>query len=235
MNFVVAQDLHVKLFNLIVCSSLLWVVELAHAVPALDISAHPASDPFAYPLYLGLAGGYGATTWEGLVPAAGNQNSAISISTPVSVHEGGLVWGAFAGYEITPYFGLEFNYQAYPSATIFFDEDSLFAFDSDGQTSLSTRSSLINAMAKIMLIIPQTTVRAYSTFGIAKVTRIDPMTHDWRLSPSFSFGLTKNIVPHVMAELEFNYTAGYGESELNPAKDFIPFLYGVFLKLAYRL
>ena len=190
---------------------------------------------FAYPLYVGIAGGYGATTWSGLVPAAGNQNIAISLSTPVAVHEGGAVWGAFAGYEITPYFALEFNYQQYPSADIFFDENSLFTFDSGVQSVLSTRASVASIMAKIMLVVPRTTVRAYSSFGAAQVVRTDAMTHDWRVSPTFGCGFNKNIFPHIMTAVEFNYTAGYGESELNPVKDFIPFLYGVFLKVAYRI
>ena len=86
-----------------------------------------------------------------------------------------------------------------------------------------------------MLILPKTTARFYSNFGVARVQRDDSLNHIWQLSPTFGFGANYNLDPHLMTEIGVAYTAGYGESELNPAEDFIPFLYAVFLKVAYRL
>ena len=56
-----------------------------------------------------------------------------------------------------------------------------------------------------------------------------------RDSVTFGVGFVYNISEHIMTELGVNYTAGYGESELNPAQDYVPFLYSGFLKLAYRV
>lgn len=190
---------------------------------------------FRHPLYLGATGGYGATTWEGLVPSPLNQNMAMKTSTPVMVREGGAVWGVFAGYELSPFFALEANYMRYPKATISFDADSMFAFDNNGVVQLDTSTATISFIGKIMLIIPHTQVRAYSSFGVAEIHRWDDMNENKRASPTFGLGLNYNIYEHVMIELGANYTAGYGESELNPAKDYVPFLYSGFLKLAYRV
>ena len=80
---------------------------------------------FEHPLYLGIAGGYGSTTWEGLVPPKKNQNIAMSLSTPTEVSEGGGAWGFFGGYELNPYFALEAGYMRYPDAQVSFDPISI--------------------------------------------------------------------------------------------------------------
>lgn len=189
---------------------------------------------FRYPVYVGVAGGYGSTTWQGLVPSPEKQNVAINISTPTWVNEGGAVWGVLAGFEVTPYFAIEANYTHYPDARVFFDEDSLFSFEHDDHVELRTHTDTASVMAKVMLIIPSTAFRLYSGAGVARVQRNDEINRDWRASPTFAIGVNCNLTPHVMGEVGINYTAGYGESELNPAADYIPFLYSVALKLAYR-
>lgn len=201
----------------------------------LGFAEKPASNtPFRYPAYIGVAGGYGSTTWQGLVPSASNQNLALSISTPTWVDEGGFTWGMLAGYEFSPYFAIEASYAHYPDATIVFDSTSLFAFENDGKTELVTHTDTVSLMAKLMLIIPHTQIRAYSSAGAARVLRTDDVNRNWRISPTFGVGLNYEITAHLMGELGANYTAGYGESELNPANDYVPFLYSVQLKLAYR-
>jgi len=47
-------------------------------------------------------------------------------------------------------------------------------------------------------------------------------------------GFNYSFTEHLMAEFGFNFTAGYGESELNPANDYVPFLYSGFFSMAYR-
>ncbi len=189
----------------------------------------------SHPAYLGVMGGFGSTTWKGLVPAVENQNEALSLSTPVSAREGGGVWGIFAGYEFNPCFALEANYQHYPDAEVNFDEFSLFAFDNDGQTALKTKTDTLSLMAKMMVLIPDSSVRIFSAAGAARIWRKDMLIEDSRLAPAFSAGANVQLSDHFMGELAGYYTAGYGESDLNPANHYIPFLYSINLKLAYRV
>jgi hypothetical protein len=197
--------------------------------------AEPILDKFKNRFYIGLRGGYGSTTWQGLVPSEENENDAMLLSTPTSVTEGGGVWGVFTGYEIIPCFAVEANYMRYPDAHINFDPLSLISFENDGLTELTSHTEAMALMAKFMLFLPHTTVRAFSSAGIAEVHRWDLLNDCWRLSPTFGVGFNYNFTDHIMSELAFNYTGGYGESEINPSKDYVPFLYSIFLGLAYRM
>jgi Outer membrane protein beta-barrel domain len=198
------------------------------------IGSHSVNSISDNHFYIGVTGGYGWTTWGGLVPSKNNQNLAISISTPKFVNEGGALWGGFAGYEFYPYFDLEFAYMRYPNDKITFDPSSIFSFDHDGLTDFITHTETFSLMVKIMLMIPKTCIKAYSSFGAAEVHRKDQINNHYRTSPTFGLGLDYNVTPHIMTELGANYVAGYGESELNPAQDYFPFLYSVFFRLAYR-
>ena len=188
---------------------------------------------FQHPLYIGAMGGYGSTTWEGLVPTEANRNAALSLSTPINVTEGGGVWGFFAGYEFIPSFALEASYMRYPNANVTFDSLSIFSFMNEGLTKLVTHTETINVMGKVMLIIPNTSIRVYSSAGAATVHREDMLSDHWRLSPTFGVGINAHFTDHLMGELGGNYTAGFGESNLNPADSYFPFLYSVTLRLAY--
>jgi hypothetical protein len=188
-----------------------------------------------HPLYVGVNGGYGSTTWKGLVPTIDNQSLALKISTPTDVREGGGVGGGVLGFEFTPFFGIEANYLVYPKAEVFFDESSLFSFENDGQIQFSTSTQTVSLMAKFMLPIPNTVVRAYSSIGVGWIHRKDTINNIWFSAPSFGAGLNYPLAEHLMTELAANYMSGYGESELNPANDFVPFLYAVYFRLAYRV
>jgi hypothetical protein len=193
----------------------------------------PYSDKFRYPLYLGISGGYGATTWGKLVPK--DPSAAMNLSTPTSVNENGFGWGVFAGYEISPQFAVEGAYTRYPNATLFFDPTSLFTFDNNGITSFVSKTEAVSLMAKLMLFIPNTTIRGFSSAGIAAIHRDDIVKNIWRADPTFGAGFNYNLSEHWMTELVVNYTAGYGEAEVDPTKDFVPFVYSAFLRLAYRI
>ena len=189
---------------------------------------------FKHPFYIGGIGGYGSTTWSGLVSTIEEEQGAVSVSTPINVKEGGGVWGIYSGYEISRYFAIEANYMRYPDATIFFDpETSLFTFFHDGKTQFISHTSAISLMAKIMLIIPNTTIRAFSSLGAANVHRDDMLNNNWLVSPTFSAGFNYSFTEHLMAEFGGNYTAGFGESSLNPTNTYFPFLYSVTFRLAY--
>jgi opacity protein-like surface antigen len=115
-----------------------------------------------------------------------------------------------------------------------FDPLSLFTFDHNGSEGFSTKTEMAALSGKFMFLLPKSTVRAFSSVGAAGVHRDDVIANRWRLSPTFGVGLNYNLSPNVMVEAGINYTGGYGESELDPAEDYIPFLYSGFLRLAYR-
>ena len=204
-------------------------------LPNLASSCHVSSafsDSYAF--YIGVNGGYGSTTWVGLVPEI-DQNMVLTMSAPIEVKEGGAAWGGFAGVEFTPFFALEANYLSYPDATVFFDKDSFFAFENNEQTELNTKTQAISLMAKFMLTLPGTSVRAYSSLGIGGIHRHDEINNVWIAAPSFGVGLNYIFTKHVMGEVVGNYMSGYGTSELNPVKDYVPFLYAAYARIAYRI
>lgn len=196
--------------------------------------ATDTQDKYRHPFYIGVTGGYGSTTWNGLVPPNDKQSAAMVLSTPINVHEGGGIWGILAGYEPIPFFAVEANYTRYPNAKIFFDPMSLVAFENNGLTEINTSTDSVALMAKFMLFIPHTEIRAYSSAGVARVHRQDPLKECWRISPTFGLGFNYDFTDRIMGELGANYTGGYGESELDPAEDYVPFLYSVFLRVAFR-
>jgi opacity protein-like surface antigen len=196
----------------------------------------PDADKFKHPFYFGVTGGYGSTTWGHLVPPKEKQNAAMLLATPLKATEGGGLWGVFVGYEIIPTFALEASYSRYPNATIFYSPLSIFSFEHDGVTEVTTKTETVSLLAKFMLLIPHTAgVRAYSSAGAAEVHRYDMIQDRWRLSPTFGVGVNYNITDRIMLEVGANYTAGYGEAELDPTQDFVPFLYSVFGRLAFRI
>lgn len=220
------------------CKKLFAAILLGLSFFAVSAQADSTTsdEKFRYPLYIGISSGYGSTIWSGLVPPANKTSATLLLSAPVNVTEGGTIWGFFGGWEIIPPLAVEFSYTRYPLAKIYFTQKSLFTFQNKGRSSFSTMTESYNLVGKFMVIIPHSTVRIYSNAGVAAVHRHDldtPVDH-WRASPTFGVGLNYNFTARVMAELGANYTGGYGESELTPANDYIPFLYSVFLRVAYR-
>lgn len=187
-----------------------------------------------HPFYAGFIAGYGSTTWEGLVPEKKNQNEALMLSTPKSVNEGGTTWGLLAGYEFSRFFALEANYMRYPDATVKFSPLSIFTFENAGLDALTTKTESVSLMGKIMLEIPRSEVRVFSSAGIASLYRKDMIVDDWRLTPTFGVGLNYPFTEHIMGEIVGNYTAGFGESLLSPADTYFPFLYSITAHLSYR-
>lgn len=183
--------------------------------------------------YVGAMGGYGSTTWNGLVPKTNEQNLALNLSTPIEAREGGGVWGVFVGYEFNPTFSLETNYIRYANSTICFDELSFFAFDRDGQIEFTSRTETLNIIAKIMLPFPYSNVRIYSGVGLGGVHRQDMVLHRWHTGPSFSVGFTWPVTDRVRFDLDGNYTAGFGEARLSPTDSYIPFVYSGGARLAF--
>lgn len=186
------------------------------------------------PWYVGAGVGYGSTTWHALVPHTSNQNLALSMSTPIEAQEGGLLWGVGGGIEVIPQFQVEFNYWNYPDAVVKFDPDSLYAFENDGQTSFKTNTFTWVLQGKFLVPWLDTRLRIFGSAGAAWLNRQDTLLKNEAISPTFGVGLNYGFNEHWMGEFGFIYTAGDGESELNPSADYMPFLYGIFTRLYYR-
>ena len=205
---------------------------------SLSCLASTEDDFKRHPLYVGVTGGYGSTTWTGLVPLdlseANEETLAMKLATPVKVDEGGGVWGGFAGFEFIPQFALEASYMHYHDARVIFDELSSFTDKSNGLLEFVTQTETITFMGKFMLFIPRTKLRVYSSIGGAALHRKDMLRNSWRYTPTFGVGLNTNFNPHVMGEIAGNFTAGYGEARMDPTIVYFPFLYSVFARLAYR-
>lgn len=220
--------LNIKHFNLAFLIPVILGAILSH-----NAAAH--NDNPRYPLYAGLIGGVGSTTWDGLVPAKENQNLALMMSTPTQVQEGGPVWGVFMGYELFKYFALEVNYIKYPHAIVHFDPMSIFSAANDDEQEFTTHAETVNLSAKVMVPIPHTTINIYSTAGVARLHREDILIDHWRVTPAFGFGLNHDFTPHIMGDIGANYTAGFGDAQLSPSDTYYPFLYSGFVRLAYRV
>jgi hypothetical protein len=205
--------------------SLLFAVSTLQAYSQLE-SRHP--------FYLGLGTGYGSTAWGQLVPSKSNSILAMNMSTPTKVKEGGAIFNLFMGYELMPAFALEAAYTKYADAKISFDETSLFSFYNNDATSFTTETESVSLLAKFMLLLPSTNIRPFSSAGVAGIHRYDMMRNRWRASPTFGLGFNYPVTNNILTELGVNYTGGYGESELDPSKDYVPFLYSAFFRLAYR-
>lgn len=186
---------------------------------------------YKHRFYVAITGGYGSTTWGQLVPE--NESAAMSLSTPTSVSEGGAMWGIGGGYEFIPEFALEGTYLQFPSARLYFDPMSLFSFNYD-RTELTSHIETISLMAKIMIFIPHTSIRAFSSVGPTLEHRYDAIKDIWHVSPAFGAGFNYNISKDWMVEIGTNYVAGYGKAEIDPSENYVPFLYSVFARLAYR-
>jgi hypothetical protein len=201
----------------------------------MSLTAHAISvKPVENPWYIGGGVGYGSTTWHALVPSSTNQNSAIAMSTPVNVNEGGFLWNIAGGVELFPQFHLEFDYFHYPDAHIYFDPDSLFSYENNDETALHSQTYTFLFQGKFLVPWEDTPLRLYATAGAAWLNRFDNLLADQTVSPTFGLGLNYLFSSHWMGEFGFIYTAGQGESELNPAEDYMPFLYGIYTRILFR-
>jgi hypothetical protein len=193
-----------------------------------------AKSDIKHPWFIGAGVGYGSTVWQGLVPEAGKQNMALSLSTPLDVDEGGVLWGFGGGVEVISQFQLEFFYWKYPNSTIYFDKDSLFSFENNNATNFRTSTYTYLLDGKFLVPWKDTNFNIYATAGLAWLNRDDYVFKNEIISPSFGVGVNYGFDEHWMGEFGFVYTAGNGESELNPALDYMPFLYGIYTRVFYR-
>lgn len=179
--------------------------------------------------YVGSTIGYGSTTWAELI------DNDSWVSTPIKVNEGGVDGGIFTGYEFGPHFAVEAQYLQFRKAQIFFNKDVSDYTQNDGVSQMTSRTRTYSLETKFMAPIFSSPIRGFATAGAAVTRRSDVLAHtDHRLSPVFGAGFNYDVTKHVMSEFGFQYYTGYGKSENDPVYDYIPFLYSIHFKLAYR-
>ncbi len=182
-------------------------------------------NPYKYPIYLGLLFGYGNTNWSELV----SQDDLSDASTPTSAKGSGVALGLVGGYEINKYFAVETNVIRFPSSKVKFIRGSIYPI-----SSMNSKTYAISVAGKFMVPVGHTGVRAYAEAGPAYIHRADTLADIGRFTPMFGVGANYDFTQHIMGEFNFQYYAGYGKSVDNPAYYYIPFLYTLNFRLAYR-
>lgn len=212
-----------KVFKIVVLTIFsLCIQEVAHCATKVEQS-----------FYLGALSGYGTTTWDGLVPSANNRNAALDMSLPIDAKEGGYTWGFFSGMRISQHFFVEASYKHFPKALVRFDPDSIFAMTNDNQTELSTDTDEVSLLGKLIVEVPNTALQVFSGVGLSWVHRKDMLYRDARYTPTFSLGTQYQLSKKMFLQIDADYTIGYGESQLNPADAYVPFLFAILAKIAY--
>lgn len=182
------------------------------------------------PLYFGGTVGYGSTNWDALVDKHAETDGS-DISTPVSVTDKGAVWSVLAGYEFSPHFALQGNFQHYPEARIYFDEYSYYY----PIMEMKSHTDAWSLISKFMVPLWHTGFRAFADMGPAYVYRQDEMRDIGRWAATFGGGFNYDLTAHIMPEINFTYITGNGKSDTQPVKSYMPFLYSVNVGLVFRL
>jgi len=194
------------------------------------------------PMYVGAAIGYGSTNWNALKA----QDVSSETSVPQNVHhDSGVVWGVQLGYEITRYFALEAQYRQFRDTKIMLSDTS----DYWPITSFNTQTWTANLIGKFMIPIGIPRTRAFASAGAVYVHRRDVqinkdpfgegiptqrLANKGHVGPTFGVGINYLITRHFMAELAFEYDTGYGKTQEETLKSFVPFVYNVTLNVNYR-
>jgi len=183
---------------------------------------------FNYPrFYMGGTIAYGETTWRELT----SDDFIVEVSAPKSAVDSGTTWGVFAGYQFDKNFTLEAAYMRYPNALVKFN-DFTFYFP---LTEFVTRTQVSSLNAKFLIPIANARINAFLNAGIAFTHRSDVLAKVTRVAPTFGVGFMGNASRRVITELGFEYYIGYGKAERRPADDYIPFLFGIYFRLGYRI
>lgn len=203
--------------------SLLSTPMLALASKHNDFNKHP--------FYVGAQIGYATTTWKHLV----SEDMSLWGTTPLHVKEGDLSWGIFIGYEFEPQFALEAEYLRLPTATLAFDKQMSIYIYRDHIQRLRTKTDVMTVHGKFMAPLASLPIRIFAIAGIAIIHRTDFLADTKsNVGADFGAGFNFNVSPHVLAEFGFEFFTGQGVTEYEPIRNFIPFLYTLHFKLAYR-
>lgn len=199
-NFLQRCDLEVRQIKLFLVIILLVVNSFAFAAAATNNIRNQGSA-----FYIGIQEGYGNTNWSELV----SQDASSSLSTPIAVHDDGFIYGLLAGFEVNPFFAVEFNYINYPKTFVTLDPANVYW----PVTKFMSKTHLFALIAKFMVPVGHSHLRAFAVAGAGYTYRSDVLADKGHVGPSFGAGFNYLINPHVMTELGFQYDTGFGLSE----------------------
>jgi opacity protein-like surface antigen len=196
------------------------------------------------PFYLGLAAGYGSTNWSGMKAL----DTPSQDSTPTVVHDSGFEWGAFFGWQPIQNLALEFRYQKFSDSVLTLDKSRYPSPPLPSNSKLTSQTWAYSVVAKLILPIGKSGLAVFGDLGPVYTRRHDPLAssaedpNDARkpggknsnLGIMFGGGLNYDLSDHIRTTLEFSYGSGSGESMQYPVYTYIPFIYSIEFKLAYR-
>jgi len=181
-------------------------------------------------LYVGGTLGYGSTDWNQLTCQTCDPDDFLLASVPKSADDSGLAWGFFAGYQINPNFTMELAYTRFARTSVYFVDDNLYDL-----TTLNTNTSSVTLVGKVLVPIMSSGVSGFADAGIAVIHRSDVLTNVSRVEPTFGIGAMYDLSKRILGEIGFQFTPGFGRSEIDPVNDYVPFVYVLYARLAYRV
>lgn len=178
--------------------------------------------------YLGLLGGYGSTNWNKI----GTSDTTLQTSLPSGSNDTGLTLGAFIGYDIGRHFGVEFRYQHFSNSKISFGQYNEYApppYDAFTMTS-QTQSIMLLGKLRAQLFRKW---ELYSIMGGAFTLRKDQLGDPNGFGGIFGGGTAIHFSKYWQSSLEFYFVTGDATIDLEPARNYLPFLTALSFKISY--
>lgn len=211
----------------------------AGCLSLLSISTYAAQPTPQKPVdtnsfYAGFLLGYGSTDWNQIAchNCVGTMNALALNGTPMSAEDTGFAWGLFVGYQPKPYFAIEGTFVRYKDAYITFSEFNLYP---GNLTDLTSQTHSYSLVMKFLVPLARPNVKAFADAGMVVVHRMDKLANVARVGGSFGVGVMADLSQRVLAEMGFQFSTGFGKSEVLPANDYVPFIYIIYGRLGYRI
>ena len=171
----------------------------------------------------------------------------------MGVGEGGHSWGVVIGYDLNRNFAIELQRMQFADSKIVLGPNSNYT-DQNGNPvqDITSETDAYSLSGKFLVQVAHTHVRAFAEIGAGMVERTDPLvnykfnsntgvsnyTGASRtiscMTPYLASGLVYNITSHWLVESGFQYYTGFGESQVYPVANFIPFAWDAYGRLAYQ-
>ncbi len=181
--------------------------------------------------YLGGLLGWGCTTWDQLVAT----DIPVRFAAPIKTKDTGPVWGFYGGYEFIRHLAIQVGYARFPETKLNFDPDYNFYLPLTQMTSKTESYSIL-----MKFIVPlghgriSNRFSMYASAGVSFTHRKDALLNDSHAGPRFGAGFNYDINSRWTTELGFQYYAGYDTPIQDFARKYIPFLYSLEGRLAFR-